>query len=251
MQRQQRSFSLLLLLLAGACHVLTASASEVAATKESSLLPRAVAPATKHRSDKVHGIIMGVTVIIIFPFASISWRLLDRLVSGKTLFRIHVACQVLGLAMLIVGFGIGVWVCIIHKEVYNDEWGHVILGTILMALFIVQPVIGQLHHYLYISPSRRTQPWIRSLHVWLGRLLMVAAIVNGATGIVLANNTPGGEKGYSAAAGIVGVAYIVILVLWYWNRSKQDIEKDSHDTSEERHADVERKITPAVGVDPM
>lgn len=90
-----------------------------------------------------------------------------------------------------------------------------------MALFILQPLLGQLHHYLYISPSRSVVPWLRLSHIWLGRLLMVAAIVNGATGVVLANNTPGGEKGYSAAAGIVGVFYIVIVLLWHWNRSKQ------------------------------
>ncbi|KIX95487.1 uncharacterized protein Z520_08607 [Fonsecaea multimorphosa CBS 102226] len=224
------------------------SGPEVVATKESSLLPRAVPAATKHRSDKVHGIIMGTTVIIIFPFASISWRLLDRLVSGRTLFRIHVCCQLLGLAMLITGFGLGVWVCIIHDEVYNDAWGHTFLGTILTALFILQPMIGQWHHYLYISRTRQTKPWIRVFHIWMGRLLMVAAIINGATGIVLAANTPGGEKGYSSAAGIVGVFYIVILLLWYWNRSKQNLEKDSQDMTMEGNADVEGKTLPSVGV---
>ncbi|KIW32278.1 uncharacterized protein PV07_03837 [Cladophialophora immunda] len=251
MQPQQRVFSLLLLLLAGACHVLATSGSEVAATTESLLLPRSVPPATKHRSDKVHGIIMGVTVIILFPFASISWRLLDRLVSGRTLLKIHVCCQLLALSMLIVGFGLGVWVCIIHNEVYNDAWGHVILGTILMALFILQPLIGQWHHYLYKSTSRKAKPWIRSFHIWLGRLLMVAAIVNGATGIVLANNTPGGEKGYSAAAGIVGVVYIVILLLWYWNRSRQNREEARQDMALGGHADLERKSLPGVAVDQM
>ncbi|KIW85421.1 hypothetical protein Z517_00811 [Fonsecaea pedrosoi CBS 271.37] len=251
MQWHQRSFSLLLVLLAGACDVFAASGSEVAALQEGSLLPRAAAPATKHRSDKVHGIVMGVTVIILFPFASISWRLLDRLVGGRTLFKIHVCSQLLALAMLIVGFGTGVWVCILHNEVYNDEWGHVILGTILTALFLLQPLIGQWHHYLYKSPSRKVRPGIRRVHIWLGRLLMAAAIINGATGIVLGNNSPGGEKGYSAAAGIVGVAYIVILVLWYWNRSKQNREDDGHDMARAGGADVERKSVPDVAVDRM
>ncbi|EXJ66747.1 uncharacterized protein A1O5_09942 [Cladophialophora psammophila CBS 110553] len=214
---------------------------------ESSLLPRSVPAATKHRSDKVHGIMMGITVIIVFPFGSICWRLLDRVVSGRTLFRIHVCCQLLGLGMLISGFGLGAWVCIIHDEVYNDAYGHAILGTILTALFILQPLIGQWHHYLYKSPSRKGRPWIRRFHMWLGRLLMAAAIVNGATGIVLAANTPGGEKGYGAAAGIVGVAYIAIVLLWYWNRSRQNVEESSRrDMPVEGHTDMESKTIPAV-----
>ncbi|ETI22100.1 hypothetical protein G647_06171 [Cladophialophora carrionii CBS 160.54] len=222
------------------------------ASHESHLLSRAAPPATKHLSDKVHGILMGVTVILIFPFGSICWRLLDGVVSGKTLLRIHVCCQVLGLGMLVSGFGVGVWVCIIHNSVYNDEWGHGILGTIVTALFLLQPVLGQWHHILYKrgrSQGRTFNPWFRTSHVWLGRLLMVAAIVNGATGIVLANNTPGGEKGYSAAAGVVGLIYIVILSLWYWNRSKQDAGEARRDHDHDVLAGhVEDKSGTAVAV---
>jgi hypothetical protein len=89
----------------------------MAVSKENHLLSRSAPPATKHLSDKVHGILMGITVILIFPFGSICWRLLDRLVSGRTLFKIHICCQLLGLAMLVAGFGVGVWVCVIHNEV--------------------------------------------------------------------------------------------------------------------------------------
>jgi hypothetical protein len=131
--------------------------------------------------------------------------------------------------------------------VYNDAYGHGVLGTILTALLLLQPLIGQWHHSLYKrkSPGKKFNPWVRRSHVWLGRLLMVASIVNGATGIVLANNTPGGEKGYSAAAGIVGVIYIVIVLLWYWNRGKKDAEETHHDMLERR---VESKSGPAVAV---
>jgi hypothetical protein len=109
--------SLLLLLVAEIFQVSATSTPEMAISKENHLLSRSAPPATKHLSDKVHGILMGITVILIFPFGSICWRLLDRVVSGTTLFKIHICCQLLGLAMLVAGFGVGVWVCVIHNEV--------------------------------------------------------------------------------------------------------------------------------------
>ena len=70
----------------------------------------------KDLSDKVHGIIMGVTVVLIFPLGAMSWKLLNRVFSPRSLLWIHVGCQVVGLALLITGFGLGVWVAILHSE---------------------------------------------------------------------------------------------------------------------------------------
>lgn len=113
------NFSLfhLALFLLNASNIMATPVSGIFDMEESSLIPRTVPKATKHLSDKVHGIAMGVAVILIFPLGSICWKVLDRLVSPRSLLKIHVFCQILGLGLFIAGFGVGVWVCVIHKEV--------------------------------------------------------------------------------------------------------------------------------------
>jgi hypothetical protein len=110
--------------------------------------------------------------------------------------------------------------------VYNDLRGHAILGTIIVALFLLQPLIGTCHHRLYLAG--RSNRLLRLGHVWYGRLLIILAIVNGGTGLQLAENSPGGEKAYAVLAGVVGVVYLGVVVLWYWNgREKGNKEADA------------------------
>lgn len=42
---------------------------------------------------------------------------------------------------------------------------------------------------------------------------MVLAVVNGGLGLKLANNTTGGKIAYGAAAGVMAVAYAVVVVV--------------------------------------
>jgi hypothetical protein len=73
-------------------------------------------------SDKAHGMIMALTVTLILPLGALSWRLLGSVVPTRMLLWIHICCQVLGLAMLVTGFGCGVWAAITHDEVsYNPR----------------------------------------------------------------------------------------------------------------------------------
>jgi hypothetical protein len=83
----------------------------------SSVAPQGYPSYLKHNSDKVHGIIMGLTVTLIFPLGAMSKKLLDRVLRPRVLFWTHVVCQTFGLALLITGFGVGVWVAILHDEV--------------------------------------------------------------------------------------------------------------------------------------
>src|SRR5689334_3214386 len=72
--------------------------------------------AERHVSDKVHGVIMALTVTLILPVGALTWRLFPS-VGSKTLLRMHLCFQVLGLAMLLTGFGCGVWNAFTHDEV--------------------------------------------------------------------------------------------------------------------------------------
>lgn len=51
--------------------------------------------------QKAHGIVMGLTVVLLFPLGSVAMRLMGSWV-------IHAVLQLLALAMLIAGFALGV-----------------------------------------------------------------------------------------------------------------------------------------------
>jgi hypothetical protein len=73
--------------------------------------------AEKVAGDKVHGTIAALSVTLVIPLGALSWRLLSQRVSPKTLLWIHMGSQALGLAMLVITFGTGIWTAITHDEV--------------------------------------------------------------------------------------------------------------------------------------
>jgi len=163
-----------------------------------------------HLADKLHGTIMGLTVVLIFPLGAMSRILLHNVLSSRNLLRVHVGCQLLGLAMLLTGLGLGAWTAVLHQEVYNDPKGHVILGTIIVILFLIQPLLGTWHHQR--SKVNKTKPLLRYGHIWFGRFLIILGMIEGGLGLWLAANTPGGEKVYGALAGIIGVTYFALVI---------------------------------------
>ena len=68
-------------------------------------------------ADKAHGTIMGLTVVLIFPLGAMSRVVFYNVLSSRNLLRVHVGCQVLGLAMLLTGLGLGAWTAVLHDEV--------------------------------------------------------------------------------------------------------------------------------------
>lgn len=70
------------------------------------------------------------------------------------------------------------------------------------------------HHQLY--KANKANNTLRLAHIWFGRLLIILGMVNGGTGLYLVANSPGGEKAYGSLAGIIGVIYILLVLLWYF-----------------------------------
>lgn len=83
----------------------------------SSLVPREYSKADGDMSDKAHGIIMGLTMVLIFPLGAMSNLLLRRVLSSRSLFGVHVGCQITGLTLLITGLELGAWAAASHEEV--------------------------------------------------------------------------------------------------------------------------------------
>lgn len=97
---------------------------------------------------------------------------------------------------------------------------HTLLGTVLFALFWVQPFFGLAHHFLFIKKHSRTA--VSYVHIWYGRALFIMAIVNGGLGLHLAallgNRTIVGEIAYGVVAGFVGLLYVCGASFGEWRR---------------------------------
>ncbi|KAL2824125.1 hypothetical protein BDW59DRAFT_88444 [Aspergillus cavernicola] len=169
---------------------------------------------------KAHGIVMGVAFGIIFPLGAI----LLRVIRSKFGVHAHAACQLLGYALMIAGLATGIRIGKILDRLHNN--GHTILGTVIVVFLLVQPIAGFWHHYRF-KKTQSTGIWTH-IHIWVGRIFLLLGIINGGTGLKLADNTTGGIIAYAVVAGVFGVAYIAIVAL----RQGKVILKDKETTAE-------------------
>lgn len=57
-------------------------------------------------------------------------------------------------------------------------------------------------------------------HVWLGRILITLAIINGGLGLQLADNSKSGEIAYGVIAAVVWLVYVASIIIGERKRSK-------------------------------
>ncbi|KAL5335371.1 hypothetical protein BJX70DRAFT_390745 [Aspergillus crustosus] len=151
---------------------------------------------------KAHGIVMGVAFAILFPLGAI----LLRVVRTKLGIYVHIAVQLLAYVLMIAGLATGIRVGKILDRLHNN--GHTILGTVVVVFLLIQPFIGFWHHFKF----KKTQAkglWSH-IHIWVGRIFLLLGLINGGTGLKLADNTTGGAIAYGVVAGVFGVAYIAV-----------------------------------------
>ncbi|PMD63699.1 iron reductase domain protein, partial [Hyaloscypha bicolor E] len=154
--------------------------------------------------ETAHGVIMGATMVLLLPLGAMFMRL------GASVY-LHGAWQIFALCAMLCGFGLGIKLAQMRNLVstlYNTS--HTIFGTVIICLFLLQPIFGLMHHLQYRKTSSRTP--VSFLHIWYGRALIVCGIINGGLGLQLAGNSTGGIIGYGVVAGVIAALYLVLVV---------------------------------------
>ncbi|ESZ92533.1 hypothetical protein SBOR_7059 [Sclerotinia borealis F-4128] len=151
-----------------------------------------------------HGTIMGITMVILFPLGAIAMTIFGK-------WWLHAAFQVFSLVMLIIGFGLGVKLAMFKDYLFKNQGKtHTSFGLALFILFLIQPIIGLLHHLAY--QKQHARGFLGYIHIWYGRALLILGIINGGLGLQLARNTRGGEIIYGLLAGLVALTYLTVVL---------------------------------------
>ncbi|KAK1768357.1 hypothetical protein QBC33DRAFT_577423 [Phialemonium atrogriseum] len=146
-----------------------------------------------------HGVIMAIVVVILYPFGSLLMPLLGK-------WRVHAAFQMLGFILMWAGFGLGVRSALVGKMLFKQ--GHTILGTVVVCAFLLQPVLGYLHHRYYVNHESRGL--VSYAHIWFGRVMMLLGVINGGLGLQLASSSNTFVITYSVVAAVMFLFYIFI-----------------------------------------
>ncbi|RDW90123.1 cytochrome b561 domain-containing protein [Aspergillus mulundensis] len=154
---------------------------------------------------KAHGVAMGIAFGVIFPLGAI----LLRVIRSKYGLYAHIGCQLLAYVLMIAGLATGIRVGKILDRLHNN--GHTILGTVIVVFLLIQPFIGLWHHHQF-KKTQSAGIWTHA-HIWIGRIFLLLGLINGGTGLKLADNTTGGIISYAVVAGVFGVAYVAIAAL--------------------------------------
>ncbi|KAL1867893.1 hypothetical protein Daus18300_006168 [Diaporthe australafricana] len=177
---------------------------------------------TAMRKRTAHGIVATLAFVILFPLGAI----LLRLIPGRWSVRIHYVVQILAWLVYIAGFALGV----VLLKMMPSRGGssllssspnnaHPIIGIVVFAMLLVQPLLGYIHHRQFKRYQERRLA--SHLHLWDGRIAIVLGIVNGGLGLKLADASDTLKLAYTIVAAIFGGAWIALAVLSECRRSRK------------------------------
>ena len=159
-----------------------------------------------------HGVLASLAFLVFFPLGSIIMR-----VGGfNGVLQAHIATQVLSWLLFVTAFGLGLWYSTTGEEM-NEA--HPIIGIVVFAMLVVQPLAGWLHHRQFVRSGQRNA--VSHGHIWNGRIAIILGMINGGLGLNLASVQTRYVIAYSVVAGVVGLVYITAIVWGEIARSRR------------------------------
>jgi hypothetical protein len=182
-----------------------------------------------------HGVLASVAFLLVFPLGA----MLMRLANFSGLLWTHAGLQIFGLLMFVAAAGLGIFMA--DGENHLDD-PHAIIGLILLAVMIVMPFLGALHHKFYQRIRGRT--WASYTHIFGGRAGVLLGMVNGGLGLSLADAENNYIIVYSVFAGLIGAAYVAVMIFGDIKRRRNrsevgEVGRESRlvSASEPKHSD--------------
>jgi len=194
----------------------------------------------------VHAVLAALAWVVLMPSGAILLRLN---IQSPIVLKLHAACQIIAYLVYFVAAGMGVWIvrqASARVNLYSDP--HPVIGLAVLAVALFQPLWGIIHHRKFKrglaawkagqSTQKPGRTGFGRLHLWIGRILITLAIVNGGLGLRLASKSPyppskSAKIAYAVVAAIMWLLYIIIVSVFEVRKAAG--QRGSR-TREERHA---------------
>ncbi|KAL4930460.1 cytochrome and DOMON domain-containing protein [Aspergillus undulatus] len=169
-----------------------------------------------------HGILMSLAFLLLFPLFGIIVPLGSILPIPISITRVHAPLQGFAATVVILGQGLGIvlWTGMGtgSGQSHLAPSLHPILGILVVTcLTLVQPVLGYLQHRYFLRTANKGA--YAHAHRWLGRVVILAGVVNGGLGLVWAGAGMRASVAYVLVAGVVFGAYVAVRGgIWYFDR---------------------------------
>jgi len=162
----------------------------------------------------IHGILASVAFVILFPLGSILMRVLP----GRLALFAHAIFQILSFIVYIAAAGLGIYLVSIVQFPFNGgnllsneaTSYHPIIGLVILAFLVPQPILGWIHHRRF-KAVRRRQLW-SYLHLFNGRILITIAIINGGLGLHIAGASDYRKRVYIIVAAVMWGLWMLVAV---------------------------------------
>ncbi|KAK6839882.1 hypothetical protein PG989_015752 [Apiospora arundinis] len=142
----------------------------------------------KGKSDRAataHAIIMIFVFVGLFPFGTLVLRL------GNWV-RWHAINQGFGGLLVIIGFGLGAHISKLYNRSKSFNSAHQVIGIFIFIFVLGQFALGFFHHRMYQKtqePKKIGPVTMGTIHVWLGRLIILLGVINAFLGFNLAQSS--------------------------------------------------------------
>lgn len=180
-----------------------------------------------------HGIIMALVMVVLYPLGALLMPLIGNMF-------LHGGVQMIAFLLMWAGFGLGV---IVSRDTVGFAATHTLLGTVVVALFGIQPLLGVAHHLHFRKNGGRGA--ISHVHIWYGRILMLLGVVNGGLGLQLANARNSFVIAYSVVAAVLFVAYAGAKAVGVMRKKKNSSRGAGVSDEERRRKEQAEQISPA------
>jgi hypothetical protein len=187
----------------------------------------------KDGARQAHGVVMSILFLLFFPLFALTLYL----PWAKRVRFVHAPLQILSIILLIVGLATGV---ILGKSVDELDGYHQVIGYIIFAcLVFFQPALGIYQHLYYHRTGGRSALGV--FHQWLGRIVILAGVVNGGLGF-LQSGPVGNEYvphyavvAYSIVAIVVFIIYVAVVFVSNRRAQNSPIREKPYDRGYEMH----------------
>ncbi|KAI9767457.1 MAG: hypothetical protein M1840_005686 [Geoglossum simile] len=149
----------------------------------------------------VHALLMLGTFVILLPVGVLLLRIIQKP-------KLHSIAQVFGTIIVLIGGGLGIFLSYSYNLTRTFTTAHQIIGLILMALLVIQSVLGYLHHRAYVRTQRHSVYTLP--HIWHGRIVILLGAVNGFLGFRLAGRS---TLSYLISLLIFTISYATIYIV--------------------------------------